>query len=167
MTSRGINADKAWGYGRPPVNKLLVHFDNYRKHLRQTGESGKAVMAAKAKRSKDFKDFRAEAVRSKSPAKLLIIGKRYLNGLGVKKNPREGVLWVVKSARLGYPPAQYLLGALYATGQGLRKDPVEAYAWLSIAVKNGFNRGNELLSKLEQTLSKDEQEEGRRRAASR
>ncbi len=167
MINNGIHADKAWGYGRPNVEALLKYFRSYRKYLRRTGESKKAVKAAEAKRSDDFAAFRADAEQSGSAAKLLIVGKRYLNGLGVEKNLHKGALWVAKSARLGHPPAQYLMGVLNATGHGLRKDPIEAYAWLSIAVKNGFNRGGELLGRLEKHLSVKELEEGRRRAAVR
>ena len=167
MTARGLNVDKAWGYGRPNVPTLLRHFDHYRRHLRRTGVSAKAVAAAKSQRAIDFATFKAEAERTKSAKKMLIVGQRYLKGVGVKLDIRLGSQWVAKSARLGHPPAQFIMGVLNATGHGMRKDPVEAYAWLSAAVAKGFNKASKSLAKLEKQLSPAQKAEGRQRAEER
>ena len=167
MTARGLNVDKAWGYGRPNVPTLLRHFDDYRRHLRRTGVSAKAVAAAKSQRATDFATFKAEAERTKSAKKMLIVGQRYLKGVGVKLDIRMGSQWVAKSARLGHPPAQFIMGVLNATGHGMRKDPVEAYAWLSAAVAKGFNKAGKSLAKLEKQLSPAQKAEGRQRAEER
>ena len=167
MTARGLNVDKAWGYGRPNVPTLLRHFDDYRRHLRRTGVSAKAVAAAKSQRAIDFATFKAEAERTKSAKKMLIVGQRYLKGVGVKLDIRLGSQWVAKSARLGHPPAQFIMGVLNATGHGMRKDPVEAYAWLSAAVAKGFNKASKSLAKLEKQLSPAQKAEGRQRAEER
>ena len=167
MTAQGINVDKAWGYGRPDVTTLLRHFDDYRRHLRRTGVSAKAVAAAKSQRATDFATFKAEAERTKSAKKMLIVGQRYLKGVGVKLDIRMGSQWVAKSARLGHPPAQFIMGVLNATGHGMPKDPVEAYAWLSAAVAKGFNKAGESLAKLEKQLSPAQKAEGRQRAEER
>ena len=167
MTARGLNVDKAWGYGRPNVPALLRHFDDYRRHLRRTGVSAKAVAAAKSQRAIDFATFKAEAERTKSAKKMLIVGQRYLKGVGVKLDIRLGSQWVAKSARLGHPPAQFIMGVLNATGHGMRKDPVEAYAWLSAAVAKGFNKASKSLAKLEKQLSPAQKAEARQRAEER
>ena len=167
MTARGINVDKAWGYGRPNVPTLLRHFDDYRRHLRRTGVSAKAVAAAKSQRAIDFATFKAEAERTKSAKKMLIVGQRYLKGVGVKLDIRLGSQWVAKSARLGHPPAQFIMGVLNATGHGMPKDPVEAYAWLSAAVAKGFNKASKSLAKLEKQLSPAQKTEARQRAEER
>jgi hypothetical protein len=167
MTAHGLNVDKAWGYGRPNVPTLLRHFDDYRRHLRRIGVSAKAVAAAKSQRATDFANFKAEAERTKSAKKMLIVGQRYLKGVGVKLDIRMGSQWVAKSARLGHPPAQFIMGVLNATGHGMRKDPVEAYAWLSAAVAKGFNKAGKSLAKLEKQLSPAQKAEGRQRAEER
>ena len=167
MTAHGLNVDKAWGYGRPNVSTLLRHFDDYRRHLRRTGVSAKAVAAAKSQRATDFASFKAEAERTKSAKNMLIVGQRYLKGLGVKLDIRMGSQWVAKSARLGHPPAQFIMGVLNATGHGMRKDPVEAYAWLRAAVAKGFNKAGKSLAKLEKQLSPAQRAEGQQRAEER
>ncbi len=167
MTAHGLNVDKAWGYGRPNVPTLLRHFDDYRRHLRRTGVSAKAVAAAKSQRAIDFASFKAEAERTKSAKKMLIVGQRYLKGVGVKLDIRMGSQWVAKSARLGHPQAQFIMGVLNATGHGMRKDPVEAYAWLRAAVAKGFNKAGKSLAKLEKQLSPAQKAEGRQRAEER
>ena len=167
MTARGLNVDKAWGYGRPNVSTLLRHFDDYRRHLRLTGVSAKAVAAANSKRANDFAVFKAKAERTRSAKKMLIVGQRYLKGVGVKRDIHMGAQWVAKSARLGHPPAQFLMGILNATGQGVRKDPVEAYAWLSAAEAKGVKKAGKSLAKLEKQLNTAQQAEARQRAEER
>ena len=167
MTAQGINVDEAWGYGRPDVPTLLRHFDDYRRHLRRNGISAKAVAAAKSQRMRDFTAYKTEAKRTRSAKKMLIIGQRYLKGVGVKRDIRLGARWVAKSARLGHPPAQFIMGLLNATGHGVRKDPVEAYAWLSAAVAKGFTKARKTKAKLEAKLSPVEKAEGRQRAKER
>ena len=98
---------------------------------------------------------------------MLIVGQRYLKGVGVKRDIRMGAQWVAKSARLGHPPAQFIMGILNATGQGVRKDPVEAYAWLSAAEAKGFKKAGKSLTKLEKQLNPVQQAEARQRAEER
>ena len=86
MRKAGINVDKAWGYGRPDVKALLSHFEDYRRHLRKTGISGKAVAAAKAKRINDFSAFRQEAENTSSAPKMLIDGKGIIKCSGTELN---------------------------------------------------------------------------------
>ena len=167
MTAQGINVDKAWGYGRPDVTTLLRHFDDYRRHLRLTGVSAKAVAAVNSKRANDFAVFKAKAERTRSAKKMLIVGQRYLKGVGVKRDIHMGAQWVAKSARLGHPPAQFLMGILNATGQGVRKDPVEAYAWLSAAEAKGVKKAGKSLAKLKKLLNTAQQAEARQRAEER
>ena len=167
MTAQGINVDKAWGYGRPDVPTLLRHFDNYRLHLRRNGVSAKAVAAANAQRAQNFTTFKAEAKRTGSAKRMLIVGQRYLQGVGVKRDIHVGAKWVAKSARLGHPPAQFIMGILRSTGHGVSKDPVEAYAWLSAAEAKGFKKASKNRVELEKQLSPAQKAEGQQRAQER
>ena len=167
MRKAGINVDKAWGYGRPDVKALLSHFEDYRRHLRKSGISGKAVAAAKAKRINDFSAFQQEAENTSSAPKMLIVGKRYLKGIGIQKNIRQGAAWVEKAAQLRYPPAQHLMGILRASGHGVSQDPIEAYAWLTSALSKGYHKAKIPLKKLHEKMSETDRAEGRTRALNR
>ena len=167
MRKAGINVDKAWGYGRPDVKALLSHFKDYRRHLRNTGVSGKAVAAAKAKRIDDFSAFRREAENTASASKMLIVGKRYLKGIGIQKNIREGAAWVEKAAHLRHPPAQHLMGILRAGGHGVSQNSIEAYAWLTSAVNKGYDKAKIPLKKIQKKMSASDRAEGRIRALNR
>ena len=167
MTKAGINVDKAWGYGRPDVKVLLSHFSDYRKHLRNTGVSGRAVAAAKAKRIDDFAAFKLEAEKTASATKMLIIAQRYLKGIGIDKDIRKGAIWAEKSAQLKHPPAQHLIGILRAAGHGVTQDPIEAYAWLTAAVNKGYQKAKIPLKQLHSKMSATERTEGRTRALNR
>jgi len=165
LRGRKINVDKAWGFGRPDVPKLLAHFDAYRKHLRKTGQSGKAVAAAKAKRAEGFTALIAEAKATGSAKKMLRVGQRYLKGIGAPRDARKGAEWVAKSAKLGHGPAQYIFGALLAAGHGVRKDRIEAYKWFSMAKANGVGASHKYLKRLRGELTAAQVSEAERRAA--
>ena len=98
---------------------------------------------------------------------MLIVGQRYLKGVGAKLDIRMGSQWIAKSARLGHPPAQFIMGVLNATGHGMPKDPVEAYAWPSATAAQGLNKASKSLVKLEKQLSPAQKAEARKRAEER
>jgi len=166
LRDKGINADQAWGFGTPDVPKLLRHFDDYRKHLRRSGVSGKAVTKTKKVLALSFDAFAAEAERTGSAKSLLAVGHRYLKGVGVKRNAKKAAKWVRKSAAIGHGPAQHLLGALLAAGHGVKKDPVEAAKWFILAAANGIKASRKRMAKLSKQLSASQLKEAKRRAAS-
>ena len=159
-----INVDKAWGFGKPDVPKLLGHFERYIQHLRETGIAGKAVAAAKAKRDENFTAFAAKAEKTKSAPDLLLVGKRYLKGIGVHRNARKAAAWVRKAADLGHGPAQHMLGALYAAGHGVKLDRIEAYKWYTLAIRGGFSGSKKYRAKLQRRLSSKQINEAKKRA---
>ena len=61
----------------------------------------------------------------------------YMDGLGVPRNPTEGVRWYRLAAERGEPVAQMNLGDLYSRGQGVPRDLVQAYLWLSLSAAQG------------------------------
>jgi TPR repeat protein len=54
----------------------------------------------------------------------------YAGGLGVKKDLRQAVRWLQRSAEAGNPQAQRALAQVYQRGQGVAADPVLARQWL-------------------------------------
>lgn len=57
----------------------------------------------------------------------------YLKGLGLHRNPGQGVKWLKLAASKRYVPAQLLLGELYWQGTIIRRDPVRAIMWYTLA----------------------------------
>ena len=53
-------------------------------------------------------------------------------------NPQESFIWIEKSARQGYAPAQYHLAMFYFTGSGVVADVYECLYWLKKASRRGY-----------------------------
>jgi len=153
LTRDGLNADKVWNYGKPDVPKLLGQFNRYIAHLRDTGVAGRAVAAAKADRADKLASLRQRAEETGDPNALFQLGTRYLKGLGVKRDAKQGAAWMRRAADAGHARAQHVLGTLHAAGYGVRKDPVEAYKWLQLAAKHGFSPAKPARAKLGKALS--------------
>src|SRR5437660_391641 len=54
------------------------------------------------------------------------IGKMYVYGEGVSKDPKRGAVFIQKAADKGLAIAQYHMGRLYTEGLGVPKDPGQA-----------------------------------------
>ena len=79
-----------------------------------------------------------KAAEQKNPQALFKLGVFHLEGIGMKKDPRQAAEYFFESATRGYPRAQYNLGCLYAAGEGgLVKDESAAVYWFSLAAKGG------------------------------
>lgn len=61
----------------------------------------------------------------------------YMNGKGVKENPRECAKWLRKAAEQGLDCAQYSLGAMYRDGDGVKQDMQAAAKWYAKATARG------------------------------
>ncbi|MDJ1157016.1 tetratricopeptide repeat protein [Chelatococcus sp. SYSU_G07232] len=61
------------------------------------------------------------------------LGRLYLDGNGVPKNPRQAARWFNLSAEKGNHQAQALLGHLLVTGQGVPRQSARGLMWLTIA----------------------------------
>lgn len=146
LTEQGLNSDKEWGFGNPDVPRLLKRFDAYIAHLRTSGVSGRAVAAEKARKAKKFKAFAARAEKRQSAPDMLKVGKRYLKGIGIKKNPPLGARWVLRAAELGSTEALHVLGILHYNGEGVKRNLIESYKWFTLAIKRGFQASTALRS---------------------
>jgi hypothetical protein len=62
----------------------------------------------------------------------------YLNGRGVKADPKKAVIWFKKAAALGKPQAEHELGEIHNFGKGVKRSPPEAARWYQKAADSGF-----------------------------
>jgi len=69
-----------------------------------------------------------------------ILGKCYMHGDGVEKDPGEAVYWYTKAAERGFAIAQNDLAYCYMHGDGVEKDTVMAVQWYTRAAEQGFAR---------------------------
>ena len=67
----------------------------------------------------------------------IALGRMYLNGRGVPKDPAKRVEWLQKAAIHGEAEAQYLLGIVFGNGAGVPKDEPKAAEWLQKAALQG------------------------------
>ena len=65
------------------------------------------------------------------------LGRCYMKGIGVAQNRNEGIKWVTKAAKKGYPNAQCELGRCYYEGIGTQVDYSKAIEWYTKAIEQG------------------------------
>jgi len=65
------------------------------------------------------------------------LGRHYLLGKGVQKDPGKAAYWFEMAARKGHVLSQRILATLYFSGTGVRKAPAHALRWFREAAKNG------------------------------
>lgn len=76
------------------------------------------------------------------------LGRMYLFGRGVPKDPEQAAEWFRKSANRGYPRSEYDLGLLYTQGEGVPKNSEEAVKWFRRAANKGYSRAQYKLGEL-------------------
>lgn len=67
-----------------------------------------------------------------------LIGVCYSEGLGTKKDIREGLRWYRLSAEQGYAAAQAYMGFAYYSGMGVVQNLQEAVRWYSMSADQGY-----------------------------
>jgi hypothetical protein len=96
------------------------------------------------------------------------LGRMYLHGEEVARDPVEAFTWFSKAAQAGDPVAQYELGQRYYLGQGTAQDHVEAYKWFGLAAESNQAAGDVARSKLARRKQENAREQiswGQRRGA--
>lgn len=66
------------------------------------------------------------------------LGRMYLQGQGVSKNPDSALALFRKAASQGLANAQSNLGVMYASGQGVSQDYKQSIYWFNNAAEQGF-----------------------------
>jgi len=64
------------------------------------------------------------------------LGLAYLNGTGVVRNPKLGLIWLRRAAKQD-PVAMEALAVCYDMGLGVERDPMKAKRWRELASKQG------------------------------
>lgn len=102
------------------------------------------------------------------PAAQYALGVMSIKGEGVKKNPSQGLKWLMASARKRYAPAEAYLGDLYWSGQIVNADRTRAVMWYILAQQSARPEDNpEIFSRaqqLEASVGEDERIEAEARA---
>lgn len=83
-----------------------------------------------------FRSIQQRAEKGDSFAQLLI-GRAYLEGIGVPPDSVKALGWLEKSARQGDPLGQALLGVAYWTGKGMAQDIQKAHEWIERSAEQG------------------------------
>ena len=99
-------------------------------------EAGKAFAARKAfdKAARAL----ARAAEYGHPEACFDLGKLYLSGTGVERNPDLAAKWTKKAAEEGHLEAQYSLSRFYTDGVGLPLDEGKAIEWCKKAAEGGL-----------------------------
>lgn len=102
------------------------------------------------------------------PAAHFALGVMSIKGEGVKKNPQQGLKWLMAAARKRYAPAEAYLGELYWEGRLVRGDRTRAVMWYILARKSARSEENpEIFDRglqLEANVGQDELIEAEARA---
>ena len=102
------------------------------------------------------------------PAAQFALGVMSIRGQGMKRNPQQGLKWLIASARKRHASSEAYLGELYLEGKLVRPDRTRAVMWYILAKQSAkpeenpeiFNRA----AQLEGRVSKDERLEAEARA---
>ena len=123
ILSLGVNADL----------KRAIAFD-------QAGEHEKAA--------KELFKISQLATRG-HPKAMYEFGTMYMKeGMWVVQSDEAGFDWWMKSANLGYAPAQFSIGASYIGGIGVNRDLSEAKKWLEKAINSTYEKYSKVAKEL-------------------
>jgi TPR repeat protein len=64
------------------------------------------------------------------------LARIYLDGVGIKKDPRQAAGWLVLAADKNHLESQALLGNLLFTGQGVQRQRAKGLMFLTLAIEN-------------------------------
>jgi hypothetical protein len=111
--------------------------------------------AKRAYHDKDYatavQEFSALADKGNAEAQL-ILGKMYMMGQGVPKDPEQANKWLKASAAQGNADAEFFLGAMYLLP---KKDIAEGVKWLRLSAEQGMQDAQYLLGKAYMTGDKE------------
>lgn len=103
------------------------------------------------------------------PAAHFALGVMSIKGQGMKKNPQQGLKWLMAAARKRYAPAEAYLGELYWEGKLVRGDRTRAVMWYMLARQSARQEENpEIFDRalqLEANVGQDELIEAEARAS--
>ena len=83
------------------------------------------------------------------PRAMYEFGMMYMKeGMWVVQSDEAGFDWWMKSANLGYAPAQFSIGASYIGGIGVNRDLTDAKKWLEKAINSTYEKYSKVAKEL-------------------
>ncbi|MBR5716792.1 MAG: SEL1-like repeat protein [Bacteroidales bacterium] len=101
----------------------------------QTAASSKTTSTSQPSQGKTAEE--AIPTVSGDPTELDNLGVKYLFGDGVKKDPKQAVIYFQSAAKQGLASAQSHLGSCYYTGTGIGQNYKQAFEWFKKAAGKG------------------------------
>jgi uncharacterized protein len=84
------------------------------------------------------------------PAAMFALGDMNIKGEGIKKNPQQGMKWLMAAARKREPQAQAYLGELYLEGLVVKQDDTRALMWYILAAEVAPQQEQSIHSRVEE-----------------
>jgi uncharacterized protein len=141
---RGVERDPAIAYSyyqrvaenydpdEPDGQRLRIAIDS-QLHMANYIRNGIPSAGIKAEPSRAARVYLRIASTYGHPAAHFALGVMNIEGVGVKKNPQQGLKWLTAAARKRHPQAQAYLGDLYWKGGAVKKDQTRALMWYTLA----------------------------------
>ena len=108
------------------------------------------------------------ATTYRHPSAQYALGVMNIKGQGVKKNPQQGLKWLIAAARKRHAPSEAYLGDLYWEGKLVRMDRTRALMWYILAQQSAVpNENPEIFNRhdtITGTVSSEERLEAEARA---
>ncbi len=80
--------------------------------------------------------YRHAVYNFQNPVAEYLFAKAIINGDGIAKDAKKGSVWLLRSAKKNYAPAQAVLGKMFWDGANVRKNRAQGLALLKLAVRN-------------------------------
>ena len=74
-------------------------------------------------------------------------GKMLHDGMGVKQDVQQGMIYLLKAAEAEFPMGQYEVAQAYFKGEGVMKSPEQGVEWLIKAANNGVSNAQYQLAR--------------------
>jgi hypothetical protein len=139
----------------------MVQIANYQR----TGIASAGIQQNTAEAARTFLKI---ATTYGHPAAQFSLGLMNIEGQGMKKNPQQGLKWLIAAARKRHAPAEAYLGELYWKGELVRQDRTRGLMWYILAAQSARQEDNpEIFDRrqaLEIATTEDERLEAEARA---
>ncbi|MBM3521054.1 MAG: sel1 repeat family protein, partial [Alphaproteobacteria bacterium] len=143
-TGRGVPRDDAMAFtyysrvadhydpDEPDQNRLRVTVDAMIR-VADYQRTGVASAGIEANPGAAARTFLRLATTYGHPSAQYALGIMNIKGQGIKKNPQQGLKWLIAAARKRHPQSEAYLGELYWSGNLVRKDRTRAVMWYILA----------------------------------
>lgn len=93
-------------------------------------------------------NYYMKAAQTGYPPALVALARKYVTGIGAKKNYEEAMRLNSLAAELNYAEAQFSLGEIYERGRGVKRDKATAIDWYRLASQQGHKEARQKLARL-------------------